>query len=185
MDSRPPVQSGPGPVPETGVFHTPSREFLLEREKVPQKETDSETRDRAERMARFLQEKKVHSVWILVAGEACAYADFLIFGDVEHERHRDAVLELLDEQFSRRGEPFRSEKGHFWTLVDFNSVVIHLFLNGGRSLYRLEDLFPTAPLLLLNESGILEELTPERRPLPEMTEHISRRPSPPLGHPSV
>ena len=182
MDFR---HSGHTPVSETGDFHTPSREFLLQRETVPQRETDSEPRDRAERMARFLQEKKAHSIWILVPGEACAYADFLIFGDVEHERHRDAVLEQLDSQFSRKGEPFRSEKGHFWTLVDFGDVVIHLFLNGGRSLYRLEDLFPSAPLLLLDEKGHLETIAPEHRPIPEMTENISRRPPPPLRHPSV
>ncbi|KGA94893.1 hypothetical protein LptCag_2327 [Leptospirillum ferriphilum] len=185
MDFHQTEQSGHGPVSETDSFHLPSRECLLQKETAPQKETDFETRDRAEQMARFLQEKKGRTIWILAPGEACAYADFLIMADVEHERHRDAVLEMLDRQFSKRGEPFRAEKGHFWTLVDFGSVVIHLFLNSGRSLYRLEDLFPTAPLLVLDETGRLETLAPEHRPIPEFTENISRRLPPPLRHPSV
>ncbi len=185
MDSRLTEQSGHGPVSGTDIFHISSRECLLQKETAPQKETDSEPRDRAERMARFLQEKKARTIWILVPGETCAYADFLIFGDVEHERHRDAILELLDGQFSKKGEPFRSEKGHYWTLVDFGSVVIHLFLNGGRALYRLEDLFPTAPLLVLDETGRLETLAPEHRPIPEFTDNISRRLPPPLRHPSA
>lgn len=177
----------PGAVPdsENPSFTTSFREFLLDREKAPRKETDAETRERAEGMARFLQEKKVHSVWLLFPGEACAYSDFLIMGDVEHERHRDAVLDALDGHFSRRGEPFRAEKGSLWTLVDFNSVVIHLFLSGGRSLYRLEDLFPEAPLYVLDEEGRLHDIPPEKRPLPDMTDGGSWRPAQPLRHPSL
>jgi|UniRef100_A0A7C3LTU8 ribosome-associated protein len=182
---HPTAESGAAPDSENAGFTTSFREFLLDREKAPRKETDAETRERAERMVRFLQEKKVHSVWLLFPGEACAYSDFLILGDVEHERHRDAVLDALDGQFSRRGEPFRAEKGSLWTLVDFNSVVIHLFLNGGRSLYRLEDLFPEAPMYVLDEEGRLHDVPPEKRPLPHMTDGGSRRPTQPLRHPSV
>ena len=175
----------PAPSSEGGIPEGETRETRLEPKDARVHETDEQTRDRAERMARFLQEKKVHSVWLLFPGEACAYSDFLIMGDVEHERHRDAVLDALDGHFSRRGEPFRAEKGSLWTLVDFNSVVIHLFLSGGRSLYRLEDLFPEAPLYVLDEEGRLHDIPPEKRPLPDMTDGGSWRPAQPLRHPSL
>ncbi len=170
----------PAPSSEGGIPEGETRETRLEPKDARVHETDEQTRDRAERMARFLQEKKVRSVWLMAPGMTCAYADFLIFGDIEQERHRDAVLEQLDGQFSRPGEPFRSEKGLHWTLVDFDSVVIHLFQGGGRALYRLEDLFPKAPLFILREDGTFESVPPERRPLPPSAEHEGglRLPSP-------
>ncbi|MHB1285076.1 MAG: RsfS/YbeB/iojap family protein [Leptospirales bacterium] len=156
---------------EGGSSEKEPRETRLEQTDARVHETDEQTRERAERMARFLQDKKVRSVWLMEPGATCAYADCLIFGDIEHDRHRDAVLEQLDAQFSRPGEPFRSEKGSHWTLVDFDSVVVHLFQHGGRALYRLEDLFPKAPLFILREDGQFESVAPEHRPMPTPLEH--------------
>ncbi|MHB8421238.1 MAG: RsfS/YbeB/iojap family protein [Leptospirales bacterium] len=156
---------------EDALSKRASREARLDNHDVTVRETDEETRQRAERMVHFLQEKKVRSIWLLFPGITCAYADFLIFGDIEHERHRDSVLEQLDARFTRKGEPFRFEKGLQWSLVDFDSVVIHLFQGGGRSLYRLEDLFPKAPLFVLQEDGQMKSISPENRPLSSVAEH--------------
>ncbi len=119
-------------------------------------------------MSRFLQEKKARNVWLLAPGSACAYADYLIIGDVEHDRHRDAVLEQLDRQFSRKGEPFRAERGGVWTLADLGTIIVHLFQAGGRFLYRLEDLFPDAPIWVFGDDGRTTFLSPEQRPLPDL-----------------
>lgn len=156
---------------EGGLPKKSPQEARLDKNDVTVRETDEQTRERAERMTRFLQEKKVRSVWLLFPGTTCAYADFLIFGDIEHERHRDAILEQLDSQFSKAGEAFRFEKGLLWSLVDFDSVVIHLFQGNGRSLYRLEDLFPRSPLYVLQDDGHLESVSPERRPLSPVAAH--------------
>jgi ribosome-associated protein len=131
-------------------------------------DSDDGIRERAESMSRFLQEKKVRNVWLLAPGSSCAYADYLIFGDVEHDRHRDAALEQLDRQFSRKDEPFRTEKGGHWTLADLGTIIVHLFQDGGRSLYRLEDLFPDAPIWVFADDGRATFLSPEQRPLPDL-----------------
>lgn len=144
------------------------RETSLSEESGSVPDSDASVRERAESMSRFLREKKVRNVWLLAPGPACAYADFLIFVDVEHERHRDAVLDQLDRAFSRKGEPFRAEKGLHWTLADLGTVIVHLFQAGGRSLYRLEDLFPDAPIWVYEDDGRVTFLSPEQRPLPDV-----------------
>jgi len=117
-------------------------------------------------MARFLLDRKVGNIWVLSPGIECSYADHLIIGEVENERHRDAVMDAFDQRFTKRGEPFFSEKGPIWSLMDFGDVVIHLFLSAGRRLYRLEDLFPTVPLWVLSDAGHFEMRNPEDRHAP-------------------
>ncbi|MHB1563142.1 MAG: nicotinate (nicotinamide) nucleotide adenylyltransferase [Leptospirillum sp.] len=117
-------------------------------------------------MARFLLDRKVGNIWVMSPGAECSYADHLIIGEVENERHRDAVMDAFDQRFTKRGEPFLSEKGPIWSLMDFGDVVIHLFLSAGRRLYRLEDLFPTVPLWVLSHDGHFEVRKPEDRHAP-------------------
>ncbi len=118
-------------------------------------------------MARFLFDRKVSRIWLLSPGIECSYADHLIISEVENERHRDSVMESFDMRFTRRGETFVFEKGPVWSLMDFGDVVIHLFLSQGRRLYRLEDLFPTAPLWVLTDSGHFVPKSPEERHAPQ------------------
>jgi len=117
-------------------------------------------------MARFLLDRKVGDVWVMSPMIECSYADHLIIGEVENERHRDAVMDAFDQRFTKRGEPFFAEKGPIWSLMDFGDVVIHLFVSAGRRLYRLEDLFPAAPLWVLSDAGHFELRNPEDRHAP-------------------
>ena len=117
-------------------------------------------------MARFLLDRKVGRIWLLSPGIECSYADHLIIGEVENERHRDAVMDAFDQRFTKRGEPFFCEKGPIWSLMDFGDVVVHLFLPEGRRLYRLEDLFPSVPLWVLSDAGHFTLKSPEDRHAP-------------------
>ncbi|BAM05909.1 hypothetical protein LFE_0182 [Leptospirillum ferrooxidans C2-3] len=129
-------------------------------------------------MARFLLDRKVGNVWILSPGIECSYADHLIIGEVENERHRDSVMDAFDQRFTKRGEPFFYEKGPIWSLMDFGDVVIHLFLSAGRRLYRLEDLFPSSPLWVLSDAGHFALKNPEDRHAPNDGENYLSIPEP-------
>ena len=116
--------------------------------------------EKARRLARVLVDKKIRDVWVIDVAGVCSYADCLILGDAENERHMQSALEALDEALSAPGVGLSPERGSRWTLLDLGDVVIDLFLPGVRGIYRLEDLYADSTIYVLDEAG------KERRVLP-------------------
>lgn len=127
------------------------------------KEERPETLARAMRLAEVLLEKKIGDVWVVDVAGLCGYADCLILGDAENERHMQAALEGLDQAISLPGTGFSPERGGRWTLLDLDDVVIDLFLPGTREIYRLEDLYSDATIYVFDPSGKSRRVLPEER----------------------
>ena len=127
------------------------------------KEERSETLVRAMRFAELLLEKKIGDVWVVDVAGLCGYADCLILGDAENERHMQAALEGLDMAISLPGTGFSPERGGRWTLLDLGDVVVDLFLPGTREVYRLEDLYSEATIHVFDPSGKSRRVLPEER----------------------
>lgn len=127
------------------------------------KEERPETLARAMRIAEILLEKKIGDVWVVDVAGLCGYADCLILGDAENERHMQAALEGLDMAISPPGTGFSPERGGRWTLLDLGDVVIDLFLPGTREVYRLEDLYSEATIYAVDPSGKSRRVLPEER----------------------
>ncbi len=127
------------------------------------KEEKPGTLARAMRFAEILLEKKIGDVWVIDVAGLCGYADCLILGDAENERHMQAALEGLDMAISLPGTGFSPERGGRWTLLDLGDVVIDLFLHGTREIYRLEDLYSEAPIYVFDPSGKNRRVLPEER----------------------
>lgn len=123
----------------------------------------SESLSSARRIAAVLVEKKIRNVWIVEVAGLCSYADCLVLGDAENERHMQAALEALDVALSRPGTGLVPERGGRWTLLDLGDVVVDLFLSPAREVYRLEDLYAEAPILTFDVSGRETLVRPEER----------------------
>ncbi len=121
---------------------------------------EAEVLEKAKKLAKVLVDKKIRDVWVIDVRGACSYADCLILGDAENERHMQAALEALDEELSRPGFGLSPERGSRWTLLDLGEIVVDLFLPGVRGIYRLEDLYADATIFAFDETG------KERRVLP-------------------
>lgn len=121
---------------------------------------DIGTLDKARRLAKVLVDKKIRDVWVIDVGGLCSYADCLILGDAETERHMQAALDALDEELSKPGFGLSPERGARWTLLDLGEIVVDLFLPEVRGIYRLEDLYSDATIFAFDEAG------KERRVLP-------------------
>lgn len=69
------------------------------------------------------------------------------------ERHLAALSEEIREELTRRGERTLRVEGSprsGWILLDYGSVIVHLFSRAERDYYRLERLWATAtPVLRL------------------------------------
>ncbi len=133
--------------------------------------------EKARRLARVLVDKKIRDVWVIDVAGVCSYADCLILGDAENERHMQSALEALDEALSAPGVGLSPERGSRWTLLDLGDVVIDLFLPGVRGIYRLEDLYADSTIYVLDEAG------KERRVLPEERLSLYSAPRPRLDPP--
>lgn len=97
--------------------------------------------------AAILDKKATDVVLLDVRGKA-SYADYLVIGSGDTERHVTALAEAVHEKLKPKGHrPFSTEgetTGH-WVLLDYGDVVAHLFNNDVRSFYDLEGLWADAP----------------------------------------
>jgi len=100
--------------------------------------------------ARILDENKMENVKVLDVGGSLQITDYFVIASGKTPRHvkaaGDEILRNLRERgASRRGlEGYREGK---WVLIDFDDVVIHLFLSENREFYDLEHLWGDCPAI--------------------------------------
>ncbi|MFA5183797.1 MAG: ribosome silencing factor [Syntrophales bacterium] len=85
---------------------------------------------------------------VLEVEKFCSFADFFILCSGGSRRHVLALAQHLEEALSQAGvKPLGVEgleEGQ-WVLLDYNSLIIHIFLEPLRDFYNLEDLWSEAP----------------------------------------
>lgn len=90
--------------------------------------------------------KGVKPVILQVKG-LCGFTDYFIICSGTSRRHVTALAQHLEEEMARAGvTPLGVEglpEGH-WVLLDYNDVVVHIFLQPMREFYDLEGLWAEA-----------------------------------------
>jgi ribosome-associated protein len=85
---------------------------------------------------------------LLEVTEFCSFADYFIICAGGSRRHVLALAQHLEEAMARAGlKPLGVEgleEGQ-WVLLDYNTMVIHIFMQPRREFYNLEDLWSEAP----------------------------------------
>jgi ribosome-associated protein len=85
---------------------------------------------------------------LLEVTEFCSFADFFIICSGGSRRHVLALAQHVEEALAQSGlKPLGVEgleEGQ-WVLLDYNVMVIHIFLEPLREFYNLEDLWSEAP----------------------------------------
>ena len=83
----------------------------------------------------------------------CGFADYFVICSGTSRRHVMALAQHLEEELARAGvKPLGVEglqDGH-WILLDFNDVVVHIFLQPMREFYDLEGLWAEAERVTLD-----------------------------------
>ena len=94
--------------------------------------------------AKALEEKKAKDVKILHTAEQTVLADYFVICNGTSSTHIKALVGEVDKQLSEAGEPPVRREGlrsDIWVLMDFGSVIVHIFTDEARKFYNLERLW--------------------------------------------
>lgn len=119
----------------------------------PPRAPDAATRSMALQIAQRLDEKQAKDIVVLDVSGPLVIADYFIIATVQSTRQGQAMAKELDlEHKAVRGRRRRNTGGmeteeSNWVLLDFDDIVVHLFLPEARTYYGLESLYADVPRL--------------------------------------
>ena len=94
-----------------------------------------------------LDDKKGKDIKVLRTADQTTLADYFIICSGSSNTQVRALAEAVEEAMSKAGEEPHHIEGHRggqWTLMDYSSVVVHVFTDEGREFYGLEHLWSDA-----------------------------------------
>ena len=97
-------------------------------------------KQRAERIAEILNEKKAEDVQIIDMSEREYIAKIVLIATTLTSRHAASLIEELKSVLKPLGEEFLAiESGDEWSVVDLGDIIVHLISEAYRAKYNIED----------------------------------------------
>ena len=114
--------------------------------------------------ARALDAKKAQDIRVLHTAEQTVLADYFVICNGTSSTHIKALVDEVDRQLSEAGEPPVRREGlrsDIWVLMDFGSVIVHIFTDEARKFYNLERLWSDSEEVTLSSlpSPLLQGLS--------------------------
>jgi ribosome-associated protein len=106
------------------------------------------------RLAQALDSKKGQDIKVLKTGELTTLADYFVLCTATSSTQVKAMSDACEEAMEQVGEPahhIEGRRGGTWLLMDFSSVVVHVFTDEARKFYDLERLWSDAQEMDLTE----------------------------------
>jgi len=102
------------------------------------------------------QDKQASNITVLRLAGAVAFADYFILCSGQSAPQLQAIAEAIEERLDRRGKRLlhrEGKSGAEWVLLDYGSIVVHIFGEGARRYYDLERLWRNAERLDVPSPG--------------------------------
>lgn len=116
--------------------------------------------------ARAMDEKKGTDIVIQHVGELLDVTDYFVICTAANNRRVDAIADEVREKLREQGgvSPLSTEglEDSKWVLIDYGSIVVHIFQPKEREYYRLEQLWDEASTVDVAEAGIDDAVYSER-----------------------
>jgi ribosome-associated protein len=129
---------------------TPSADGLPKRkERAPK--TDRSPLDLARRIVEIAEDKKAADIVLLDLSELTTLADHFVICSGGSERQLDAIADAIVEELrNERVRPIGREgtAASHWVLLDYGSVIVHVFTPPERDFYQLEKHWSEAKTIL-------------------------------------
>lgn len=119
----------------------------------PHRVPDAATRDLALRIAQMLDERQARDIVLLDVSGPFVIADYFVIATVTSTRQGQSLAKDLDQEHKALRGRRRINQGGMesedsnWVLLDFDDIVVHLFLPEARTYYDLETMWADAPRL--------------------------------------
>ena len=106
-----------------------------------------ESKEMALKLAKCLDEKKGKDIKVLETGKLTSLADYFVICTATSSTQVKALSDFCQKELKDAGEMPHHVEGHrggTWVLMDYSSVVVHVFLEETRDFYDLERLWRDA-----------------------------------------
>ena len=113
----------------------------------------------AYQVTKALDEKKGQDIQLLKIDEVSSLADYFLICTGTSNTHVKTLCDYAEYVMEELGEPMLGREGHrgnSWELLDFGSIVVHVFTQEAREFYALERLWADAEKIDIS-SFIVEE----------------------------
>ena len=117
------------------------------------------TKEVAYQVTKALDEKKGANIKLLRVNEVSSLADYFLICTGTSNTHVKTLCDYAEYTLEQLGEPMLGREGHrgnSWELLDFGSIVVHVFTDEARKFYDLERLWADAEQVDLKDI-IIEE----------------------------
>jgi ribosome-associated protein len=111
---------------------------------------NADCRNLVMRTADFLRDRKARDVLVLDLTGVTTLTDFFVICTVNSKVHGRSVVRDVEDFMREQGKrPLTRHSGvdSPWILLDYNDFIVHVFLEEGRSYYRLEKLWSDARVI--------------------------------------
>ena len=105
-------------------------------------------------VTKALDEKKGIDIKLLRIDEVSSLADYFLICTGTANTHVKTLCDYAEYTMEQLGEPMLGREGHrgnSWELLDFGSVVVHVFTDEARKFYDLERLWADAKQIDLSD----------------------------------
>ena len=102
-------------------------------------------------MVDIIEGKKATNILTLDMRDLTSLADYYVLCDGSSTRMINAIVDELMKELKKSGSWLANVEGtpeSGWMLVDFGSVIVHIFSPEQRAYYQLEELWQEAPLVM-------------------------------------
>lgn len=106
-----------------------------------------ETREVMETAVKALSDKKAQKIDVLRTNDLTIIADYFVICTATSTTHIKSVTDEVEKQLEEKGErPLRKEgyRSGGWIIMDYSTVIVHVFLEETREFYALERLWGDA-----------------------------------------
>ena len=104
-------------------------------------------KDVASQVTQALDDKKGLDIKLLKIDQVSSLADYFIICTGTSNTHVKTLCDYAEYTLEQLGEPMLGREGHrgnAWELLDYGSVVVHVFTEEAREFYSLERLWADA-----------------------------------------
>ena len=108
------------------------------------REARLEPLEQAHKITEIASERQGADILLLDVSEVCGFADYFVIMSSLTPRHTEALREEVESGLKGIGDDLlhrEGSSGSGWVLLDYGSVVVHIFSASERDYYRLESLW--------------------------------------------